>query len=88
MGIWAVFFCLRDLGRDVYYLEDFPARFVWDNGHKVADIDSRAEFLEANEGIESINSDYERNRPAARRSAERYFAVDQVVPNYFETAVS
>jgi hypothetical protein len=121
-------------------LEDFPARFVWENGHKVADIDSRAEFLEAkngylttrsdwssnrsvcyfaagrpvsmrdtglddwipkgegivtspsltgaNEGIESINSDYERNHHAARCLAEEYFAADRVVPNYLETAVS
>ncbi len=82
------FSCLRDLGHDVYYLEGFPARFVWDNGHKVADIDSRVEFLKANEGIESINSNYERNRRAARRSAEQYFAVNWVVSNYFETAVS
>ncbi len=43
---------------------------------------------EANEGIESIKSAYERNRHAARRLAEQYFAADQVVPNYLETAVS
>lgn len=36
---------LKDLGHDVYYLEDCPARFVWDNGHKVTDIDSRAKFI-------------------------------------------
>jgi hypothetical protein len=45
-------------------------------------------LTEANEGIESIDSDYERNRRAARRLAEQYFAADQVVPNYLETAAS
>jgi len=131
---------LRDLGCDVYYLEDLPARFVGDNGHKVVDIDSRAEFLaakngylttrsdwfsnrsvcylaagrpvsmqdtglddwiptgegivtatnptEANEGIEPIKSGDDRNRRAARCLAEQYFAVNQVVPNYLETAVT
>ena len=51
------FTCLRDLGRDVYYLEDFPARFVGDNGHKVVDIDFRAEFLAAKNGYLTTRSD-------------------------------
>ncbi len=36
---------LRDLGHDVYYLEDWPESFVWDSGQKIIDIDSRAEFV-------------------------------------------
>ncbi len=36
---------LKDLGHDVYYLEDCPENFVWDSGHKISDIDFRAEFI-------------------------------------------
>ena len=39
---------LRDLGHDVYYLEDCPECSkiaVWDTRQKITDIDSRAEFV-------------------------------------------
>ena len=65
------FSCLRDLGRDVYYLEDFPARFVWGYGHKVADIDSRAEFLEAKNGYLTTRNDWSSNRSVCYLAAGR-----------------
>ena len=40
------------------------------------------------EGIDAINSDYERHRRTARDVAERYFSTDRVLPTLLEEALS
>lgn len=45
-------------------------------------------LAEAKKGLESINTNYDRHRQAARSLAERYFAADKVLPPFLEASLA